>query len=151
MISEPELMGHIAASGPLSRYTNFKVPVANVLAPRGKGAALVEKAFSVSAALVGAMAVGTMRTAFEAALKFAREDSRGGTVPILERQSPADLLINVKIKIDTSRILVWKALSGMEKEAGDEQSRYEACLQAKVYCSDQAVTAVWEAMQLVGV
>ncbi|EOO01217.1 putative electron transport protein [Phaeoacremonium minimum UCRPA7] len=151
MISEPELMGHIAASGPLSRYTNFKVPAANVLAPRGKGAALVEKAFSVSAALVGAMAVGTMRTAFEAALKFAREDSRGGSVPVLARQSPADLLINAKIKIDTSRILVWKALSGLEKEAGDENSRYEACLQAKVYCSDQAVTAVWETMQLVGV
>ena len=151
MISEPELMGHIAASGPLSRYTNFKVPAANVLAPRGKGAGLVEKAFSVSAALVGAMAVGTMRTAFEAALKFAREDSRGGSVPVLARQSPADLLINAKIKIDTSRILVWKALSGLEKEAGDENSRYEACLQAKVYCSDQAVTAVWETMQLVGV
>ncbi|KAK7427270.1 hypothetical protein QQZ08_006206 [Neonectria magnoliae] len=141
-------MSHRAASRPLTKYTNFKVPVANVLAPRGKGAAaVVEKAFSISAALVGAMSVGIIRTTFSAALKFAREDTRGGTVPVLHLQSLADLLINAKIKIDTSRILVWKALSGLEKGAGDDSSRYETCSQAKVYCSDQAVRAVWETMQ----
>ncbi|UKZ95218.1 uncharacterized protein TrAFT101_010068 [Trichoderma asperellum] len=149
-IEEPNLMGHIAASGPLTRYTNFKVPVTDVLSP-GNGASVIERAFSMSAALAGAMAVGTMRAAFEAALKFAREDSRRGTVPVIERQSAADLLINAKLKIDTSRILVWKALDGVEKGTGDDRSRYEACLQAKVYCSDQAVAAVWETMQLVGI
>ncbi|KAL7918004.1 putative acyl-CoA dehydrogenase [Trichoderma austrokoningii] len=149
-IEEPNLMGHIAASGPLTRYTNFKVPVTDVLAP-GNGASVIERAFSMSAALAGAMAVGTMRAAFEAALKFAREDSRRGTVPVIERQSAADLLINAKLKIDTSRILVWKALDGVEKGTGDDRSRYEACLQAKVYCSDQAVAAVWDTMQLVGI
>lgn len=151
MIEEPDLMGHTAASGPLTRYTNFKVPAENVLASGVQASALIEKAFSISAALVGIMAVGTMRTAFEAALKFAREDTRRGTVPVLQRQSPADLLINTKLKIDTSRLLAWKALDGLEKETGDEISRYEACLQAKVYCSDQAVQAVWETMQVVGV
>lgn len=150
-IAEPNLMGHIAASGPLSRYTNFKVPVSNVLAIGQKGASLIEKAFSMSAALAGAMAVGTMRAAFEAALKFAREDTRRGTVPVIERQSPADLLINAKLKIDTSRILVWKALDGVEKGTGNDRSRYEACLQAKIYCGDQAVSAVWDTMQVVGV
>ncbi|KAH7136377.1 acyl-CoA dehydrogenase/oxidase [Dactylonectria macrodidyma] len=154
VISEPDLMGHTAAAGPHTRYTNFKVPAQGiyVLGSRGKEAtALIEQSFSVSAALIGAMAVSTMRTAFEAALKFAKEDSRGGTVPIFDRQSVADLLINVKIKIDTSRLLVWKALDGLDKQTGDAESRYEACLQAKVYCSDQAVSAVWETMQAVGV
>lgn len=146
-------MGHTACTGPHTRYTNFKVPAQsiNVLAPRGKGVALIEQAFSISAALVGVLAVSTMRTAFEAALKFAKEDTRGGSVPILERQSVADLLINVKIKIDTSRLLAWKALDGLDKQTGDADSRYEACLQAKVYCGDQAVSAVWETMQAVGV
>jgi alkylation response protein AidB-like acyl-CoA dehydrogenase len=148
-IEEPNLMGHIAASGPLTKYTNFKVPVTDVLAP-GNGASVIERAFSMSAALAGAMSVGIMRAAFEAALKFAREDSRRGTVPVIERQSAADLLINAKLKIDTSRILVWKALDGVEKGTGDDRSRYEACLQAKIYCSDQAVAAVWDTMQLVG-
>ncbi|KAM0514997.1 hypothetical protein ACHAPE_006319 [Trichoderma viride] len=148
-IEEPNLMGHVAASGPLTKYTNFKVPVTDVLAP-GNGASVIERAFSMSAALAGAMSVGIMRAAFEAALKFAREDSRRGTVPVIERQSAADLLINAKLKIDTSRILVWKALDGVEKGTGDDRSRYEACLQAKIYCSDQAVAAVWDTMQLVG-
>ncbi|KAK1242533.1 hypothetical protein MKX08_005345 [Trichoderma sp. CBMAI-0020] len=146
-IEEPNLMGHIAASGPRTRYTNFKVPVTDVLAP-GNGASVIERAFSMSAALAGAMSVGIMRAAFEAALKFAREDSRRGTVPVIERQSAADLLINAKLKIDTSRILVWKALDGVEKGTGDDRSRYEACLQAKIYCGDQAVAAVWDTMQL---
>ncbi|EHK26739.1 uncharacterized protein TRIVIDRAFT_34387 [Trichoderma virens Gv29-8] len=150
-IAEPNLMGHIAASAPLTRYTNFKVPIANILGAPGSGASVIERAFSMSAALAGAMAVGTMRAAFEAALKFAREDSRRGTVPVIERQSPADLLINAKLKIDTSRILVWKALDGVERGTGDDNSRYEACLQAKIYCSDQAVSAVWDTMQLVGI
>lgn len=144
-------MGHIAASGPFTRYTNFKVPATDILSVRGQGASIIQRAFSMSAALAGAMAVGTMRAAFEAALKFAREDTRRGTVPVIERQSPADLLINAKLKIDTSRILVWKALDGVERGTGDDSSRYEACLQAKVYCSDQAVSAVWDTMQVVGV
>ncbi|KAL7941437.1 acyl-CoA dehydrogenase/oxidase [Trichoderma barbatum] len=150
-IAEPNLMGHIATSAPLTRYTNFKVPVTDILSVPGHGASIIERAFSMSAALAGAMAVGTMRAAFEAALKFAREDSRRGTVPVIERQSPADLLINAKLKIDTSRILVWKALDGIERGTGDDSSRYEACLQAKIYCSDQAVSAVWDTMQLVGI
>ncbi|RFU73755.1 acyl- dehydrogenase [Trichoderma arundinaceum] len=150
-IAEPNLMGHIAASGPRTRYTNFKIPASDLLAAGEIGASLIERAFSMSAALAGAMAVGTMRAAFEAALKFAREDSRRGTVPIIERQSPADLLINAKLRIDTSRIMVWKALDGVERGTGSDSSRYEACLQAKVYCSDQAVSTVWETMQLVGV
>ncbi|OPB40678.1 acyl-CoA dehydrogenase [Trichoderma guizhouense] len=149
-IAEPNLMGHTAATGPLTRYTNFKVPAADVLGAPGTGASIILRAFSMSAALAGAMAVGTMRAAFEAALKFAKEDSRRGTVPIIERQSPADLLINAKIKIDTSRLLAWKALDGVEKGTGDDSSRYEACLQAKIYCTDQAVSAVWDTMQLVG-
>ncbi|OAA56281.1 Acyl-CoA dehydrogenase/oxidase [Niveomyces insectorum RCEF 264] len=151
LISEPDLTGHEAVSGPRTRYTNFIVPAKNVLAGRGEGARIILQAFGVSAALVGAMAVGTMRAAFEAALKFAKEDTRGGSVPVLQRQSPADLLINAKIKIDTSRLLTWKALDGLEKGTGNELSRLEACLQTKVYCGDLAASCVLETMQVVGI
>lgn len=151
VLDEPELMGHVGASGPHTRYTNFRVPADHLLcAQGGPTVALIQQAFSLTAALVGSMACGVMRRAFEVALKFAKEDNRGGTVPIIQRQSVADLLINCKIKIDTSRLLVRNALDSFDKGTGDAASRLESCLQTKIYCGDAAVQAVWETMQAVG-
>lgn len=150
VISEPNLMGHIAATGPHTRYTNFKVPLDAVLFEPGKATKVIEQAFGVTAALVGAMAVGTMRVAFETALDFAKRDSRGGSVPIIQRQSPADLLINAKIKIDTSRMIVWKAVDALENGPGNAAERFETCLEAKIYPSDSAMSCVWDCMQAVG-
>ena len=150
VLAEPELMGHPAASGPHTRYTNFKVPIKNMLGTPKTGAGIIEHAFAVSAALVGTMSVGLMRKAFEAALEFAKKDTRGGAVPILERQSVADLLTSIKIRIDTSRILVWKALSALQDEPGDFPARLEQCVEANIYCTDQAVPAITEAMSAVG-
>ncbi|GKU07065.1 unnamed protein product [Fusarium langsethiae] len=151
VLDEPELMGHISASGPHTRFTNFRVPADHLLCEKGAATvSIIEMAFSFTAALVGAMACGIMRTAFEAALKFAKEDNRGGSVPIIQRQSVADLLINCKIKVDTSRLLVRSALDAFDKGRGDATSRLEACLQAKIYGGEAAVQAVWEVMQAVG-
>ncbi|RMZ77700.1 hypothetical protein DV738_g4243, partial [Chaetothyriales sp. CBS 135597] len=131
ILEEPELMGHPTASGPHTRFTNFK-------------------AFATSAALVGAMAVSLLRKAFEEALTFAKHDTRGGTVPIIQHQSVADLLISLKGRIDTSRLLVWKALDTLQNGPGDYAARLEYCLQTKIYCSDQAVPGITEAMYAVG-
>ncbi|XEU99909.1 hypothetical protein FSHL1_005196 [Fusarium sambucinum] len=151
ILGEPELMGHTGSSGPHTRYTNFRVPADHLLCAKGDATvSIIEMAFSFTAALVGAMACGIMRTAFEAALKFAKEDNRGGSVPIIQRQSVADLLINCKIKADTSRLLVRNALDAFDKGRGNATSRLEACLQAKIYSGEAAVQAVWEVMQAVG-
>lgn len=76
VLHEPDLMGHTGASGPHTRYTNFKVPLDVVLFAPGKATPVIEQAFGVTAALVGAMAVGTMRAAFERALEFAKWDGQ---------------------------------------------------------------------------
>jgi nitroalkane oxidase len=150
VLADPELAGHIASSGPLSCFTNFRVPGKNLLAEPGKGAQVVEQTFGASAAIVGAMAVGIMRHAFETALKFAKDDSRGGSVPVIERQSVADLLINIKMRIETSRLLTWKALSAIENGPGDWNARLEMALQAKIFASDAAPEVVIDAMKVVG-
>ncbi|OJJ71762.1 hypothetical protein ASPBRDRAFT_195913 [Aspergillus brasiliensis CBS 101740] len=106
MLSEPNLMGHIAVTGPHTRYTNFRIPTDHVLFHPGQAAPIIEKSFGITGAIVGAMAAGTMRTAFELAIDFARRDNRGGTVPIIERQSVADLIIDVKVKIDSARTVL---------------------------------------------
>lgn len=151
ILSHPEMPGHIAANGPHIKFTNLRVPNKNLLAPPGEGAGVVEQTFGSSAAIVGAMSVGIMRAAFEAALSFAKSDNRGGTVPIIQHQSVADLLIDIKMKIETSRLLTWKALHGIENGPGGWKARLEMALHAKIFCSDNAVACVVGAMKAVGV
>lgn len=123
----------------------------NLLAPPGKGVEVVEQTFGSSAAIVGAMSVGIMRAAFEAALSFAKSDTRGGTVPIIQHQSVADLLIDIKMKIETSRLLTWKALHAIENGPGGWKARLEMALHAKIFCSENAVACVVDAMKAVGI
>ncbi|KAJ9137519.1 putative acyl-CoA dehydrogenase [Pleurostoma richardsiae] len=150
VLENPELAGHTAASGPHSRFYEFRVPSKNLLAPPGKGAQVVEMTFGSSAAIVGAMSVGIMRAAFEASLGFARSDCRGGTVPIIQRQSVADLLVRVKTRTETARLLTWKALHAIENGPGHWLSRLELALEAKIFASDAAVESVVDAMKAVG-
>ncbi|KAK6580505.1 hypothetical protein PZA11_006741 [Diplocarpon coronariae] len=129
VLKHQQVAGWTAVSGPHIRYSGLRVPARNLLSAPGKGAAVVEMSFEMSACLVGAMATGVQRAIFDAALAFAK-GTRGGSVPIGERQSVADLLIDIKMRTETSR---------------------EPALEAKVYCSDAAVKSAVDAINLVGV
>ena len=104
----------------------------------------------MSATLVGAFSVGIMRAAFEAAIKFCKEDKRGGTVPIIQHQSVADKLMDIKMRIEAARALTWKAISTVERQDLSWETKLEICLEAKIWCSDQAPKAVVDAMAAVG-
>ncbi|RYO99107.1 hypothetical protein DL763_001708 [Monosporascus cannonballus] len=143
--------GHTSVSGPHVRYTNVRVPAKNVLCPPGQGAQVAFGSFDASAVLVGAMGVGLMRAAFDAALAFAKRDTRNGAVPLLERQAFADLLSGIKMQTEASRALTWKAAHAMENGPGDYDARRELALAAKVYCSDAAVKACTDAINAVGI
>ncbi|KAI1112401.1 acyl-CoA dehydrogenase domain-containing protein [Nemania sp. NC0429] len=151
VIRELETMGHTSASGPHIRYRDVRVPGKNVLCKPGTGAAIVNASFDCTAVLVGAMSVGIMRAAFEAALAFAKGDDRRGAVPLLERQAVADLLSGIKMQVEACRALTWKAAHAMEHGPGDYNARRELALAAKVYCSDNAVKAVTDAINVVGI
>ncbi|TGJ78342.1 hypothetical protein E0Z10_g10427 [Xylaria hypoxylon] len=146
-----ETMGHTSVSGPHIKYTNVRVPSKNVLCMPGEGAAIVNGSFDCSAVLVGAMSVGIMRAAFDAALAFVKDHDCRGAVPLLERQAVADLLSSIKMQTEACRALTWKAAHAMENGPGDYDARRELALSAKVYCSDNAVKAVTEAINAVGI
>lgn len=146
VLAHPSTVGHTAVSGPHTRFHELRVSAANVLCPPGQGAAVVEATFTGSAAIVGSMAVGVMRRSFDLALAFAKREARGGSVPILQRQSVADLLINVKMRCESSRSLVWRAAYALEQK-GNPELAYET----KIFCSDNAVQSVVDAMNAVGV
>jgi alkylation response protein AidB-like acyl-CoA dehydrogenase len=152
ILSDPELGGHKSVNGPHSRFTNLRVPHANLLAAPGHGAQVVERTFGMSAAMVAAMSVGVMRHAFESALAFCSTDTRGGTAPIIQYQSVSDRLMDVKMKIEAARALTWKAMSVLESKDDNVtwEQRLEIALEAKVWCSEQVVGAVETCMAVVG-
>ncbi|KAL3420747.1 acyl-CoA dehydrogenase domain-containing protein [Phlyctema vagabunda] len=149
VLAHPQVAGHTAVSGPHIKYTNLKVPAKNLLCAPGRGAAVVSASFEMSAVLVGAMGVGIQRGIFDAALKFSKS-TRGGSVPIGERQSVADLLIDIKMRTETSRYLTWKAAQRLQSDSEYDEKR-ELAIEAKIYCSDAAVKSAVDAINLVGV
>lgn len=145
-------MGHTTVSGPHIRYKDVCVPLDNLLVGPGKAAVdVLFGSFDASAVLVGAMGVGLMRAAFDAALEFAKKDNRRGAVPLLEHQAVADLLSGIKMQTEACRALTWKAAHALENGPGDYDARRELALAAKIYCSDAAVKAVTDAINAVGV
>ena len=142
--------GHTACSGPHIKYTNLRVSAKNVLCPPGTGAPIVSAAFDCTAVLVGAMSVGVMRSAFDAALAFAKGDNRRGASELLTRQAVADLLSGIKMQTEACRVLTWKAAHSLQNGPGDYNARRELALAAKVYCSDASTKAVTEAINVVG-
>ncbi|MCJ1420986.1 hypothetical protein MMC32_007348 [Xylographa parallela] len=143
--------GHTACSGPHIKYSDLKVPVKNVLCPPGTGAPIVSAAFDCTAVLVGAMSVGIMRAAFDAALAFAKGDNRRGASELLTRQAVADLLSGIKMQAEACRALTWKAANCLENGPGDYNARRELALAAKIYCSDTCTKAITEAINVVGI
>lgn len=142
--------GHTACSGPHIKYTNLRVPAKNLLCPPGTGVPIVSGSFDCSAILVGAMSVGIMRAAFDAALAFAKGDNRRGASELLTRQAVADLLSGIKMQTEACRALTWKAAHCLQNGPGDYESRRELALAAKVYCSDVCTKAVTDAINAVG-
>ncbi|KAF7187876.1 Nitroalkane oxidase, partial [Pseudocercospora fuligena] len=147
ILSEPELSGNPATSGPHTRYTNLRVPSSQVLAIGKPAADLIVSSLLASAALVGIFSVSIMRKAFDLALEFAKEDDRNGSVKLIERQSVADLLTSLKIRIDSSRLMAWKGLFALEQGGSEEkgmEGRKEACVEAKIFGSDNAMEKIFQ-------
>jgi alkylation response protein AidB-like acyl-CoA dehydrogenase len=82
-----------------------------------------------------------LAAAFEAALKFAKTDKRGGAQTMLNHHGVSDPLMGITIKTDAVRLSTLKAAhaldTGFVRDLG---------LEAKIYCSNNAVEFVSDVM-----
>ncbi len=99
-----------------------RIPAANVLGGKEKLAERLARVregkkgnsqaamqtFEASRPTVGAQAVGIARAAYEYALDYAKEREQFGR-KIIENQSIAFALADMKLEIDAARLLVWRA------------------------------------------
>lgn len=66
------------------------------------------RTFELSRPTVGAQAIGIARAAYEQALEYAQERETFGR-PIIDNQSIAFTLADMRMEIDAARLLVWRA------------------------------------------
>lgn len=143
-----ETVGQPGAEVSVVRYDNVRIPQGNLLGEVGMGITIAETAFTATAGLVGIMAVGVARKAFTIALEWARTNTRGGSVPIIQHQNVATLLSDMKAKIEAARYLTWKACWNFDRSMGQSQ---ELSILNKVYSSELMIGVITDAMRVVGV
>lgn len=140
--------GHRAVVSPRIHFNEVRVPAGNILGKPGDGAAICQYAFSWTAALIGAACTGVMRAAFDVALRFAKTDKRSGSVPVIEYQNAGYMLADLKMRIEASRYLTWKACHQLDLS---NRASDELAIMTKIYASELCVQVVYDAMRLVGV
>jgi acyl-CoA dehydrogenase len=102
--------------------------------------------FEASRPTVGAQALGIARAAYEYALDYAKEREQFGR-KIIENQSIAFTLARMKLEIDASRLLVWRA-SWMGRN-GHRFENAEGSM-SKLKAGEVAVWATERAIQILG-
>jgi acyl-CoA dehydrogenase len=121
------------------------VPEDRRLGEEGQGFRGLMRTFDLSRITLGAAATGLARAALEYAIEYAKTREQFGK-PIAEHQAVAFRLADMAVRVDASRLLVWRA--ARKADAGEEVG-LEAAM-AKVHASETAMWCTWAAVQTLG-
>jgi acyl-CoA dehydrogenase len=121
------------------------VPADRRLGEEGDGFRGLMQTFDRSRVTLGASATGLARAALEYATQYARERVQFGK-PIAEHQAVSFRLADMALRVDASRLLVWRAAKLID--AG-ERATTEAAM-AKLHASETAMWCTWAALQTLG-
>jgi len=129
---------------------NCKVPKENVLGEDGKGFAIAMNALDNSRIGIAAQALGIAQGAYEAALKYSKERETFGK-PIAAHQTISNYLADMALRIDASRLQVYKAAWTKMRhyEEGGHRHTLEASF-AKLNAGDTAMWVSEKAVQVLG-
>jgi len=126
-------------------FKNVRVPKENVIAEPGKGFILAMKTFSLTRPSIGAFAVGAARSAMEYAIDYAKKRRVFGT-KISNFEAIQFKIAEMYQKVETSRLLVWKA--AWEADNGIDPAISASI--AKFYATEKAMEVVNDALQIFG-
>ncbi len=126
-------------------FKNVRVPKENVIAEPGKGFVLAMKTFSLTRSSIGAFAVGAARSAMEYAIDYAKKRRVFGT-NISNFEAIQFKIAEMYQKVETSRLLVWKA--AWEADNGIDPTISASI--AKFYATETAMEVVNDALQIFG-
>jgi alkylation response protein AidB-like acyl-CoA dehydrogenase len=115
------------------------------LGDEGQGFRGLMQTFDRSRVTLGASATGLARASLEYASDYAQERVQFGK-PIADHQAVAFRLADMALRVDASRLLVWRAARMLD--AG-ERATTEAAM-AKLHASETAMWCTWAAVQTLG-
>jgi acyl-CoA dehydrogenase len=126
-------------------FKDVRVPLENLIGQENKGFYQLMHFFDESRILVAAQALGTAQGAFDRALTYVKEREQFGK-KIAQFQSTQHKLADMATKIETARLLVYKAAWNFD------QGRIDPKLtsMAKMYAARTAVEVSDEAIQMLG-
>ncbi|MEW5784901.1 MAG: acyl-CoA dehydrogenase family protein [Bacillota bacterium] len=127
-------------------FDQVRVPEENRLGKEGSGFRTAMETFDLSRPMIGALAVGVARAAYETVAKHARERIQFGK-PIAQQQAVQFMLADMAIQIEAARALVLKVAYMVGKREG-RLSAYSAM--AKAFAGDTAMRVTTDAVQVMG-
>jgi len=130
-------------------FDNARVPARNLVeGTKGNGDLLINRNFAWSGPVAGIAAVGVARSAYEAALEWAKTYTAGGPKPIIHYQNVGYVLGDVAARIEACRYFCWKTAHYLDKHEYHGELIGAMC---KIHCTELLFDAVYKCMQVVGV
>ncbi len=126
-------------------FDDCRIPVSNRLGREGRGVAVFESSMEWERGCILANCLGVMRRQLEEAISHAQARRQFGK-PIGKYQSVANRIVDMKVRLDTSRPLVYRI--GTLKSQGKPAAMQAAI--AKLYVSDCFVKSSLDAIQIFG-
>ena len=126
-------------------FEDCEVPVESRLGREGRGASIFNDSMEWERGCILAGFLGSMKRQLDTCVRYARE-RRQFDKPIGEFQSVSNRLVQMRLRLDTSRLLVYRA-AWAKQQAGSAST--EAAL-AKLYVSEAMLQSALDAVQIHG-
>jgi alkylation response protein AidB-like acyl-CoA dehydrogenase len=123
-----------------------RIPTDRLIGAEGQGFELAMRTLDHSRPVIGAQALGIAQGAFDVAARYAIERKQFGQA-IAEFEAIRFMLADMAMKLEASRLLVYKALALCD--AGDPRMTLQSAI-AKCFASDAAMEITTDAVQILG-
>jgi alkylation response protein AidB-like acyl-CoA dehydrogenase len=127
-------------------FNDCRVPAANLVGAEGDGFKIAMQVLDRSRPGIAAQALGIAQGATDYALEYAKSRETMGQ-PIAEHQLIASKLADMETKCEAARGLLYKAGLMIDEDA---PGLTKISAMAKLFCSDVAMEATTEAVQILG-
>lgn len=95
-------------------FEDVFVPAANILGREGAGASIFNKSVQYERSFIFASHIGSMARQLDDTIRYARERQVGGQ-PIGKYQSVANRIADMKVRLETARMFMYRAASVMDQ------------------------------------
>ncbi|MDI9939784.1 acyl-CoA dehydrogenase family protein [Rhodococcus sp. IEGM 1351] len=126
-------------------FTDVRVPASCLLGSEGQGFSIAMHSLDKGRVSVGAGCVGIIQGCLEAAVAYSRERTQFDR-PLASFQLVQDLIADMSVDADAGRLVTWRAADLIER--GEPFGT--AASKAKYFCSEAAVRAANNAIQIFG-